>query len=128
MRLKHLLKAPKTCYNQPIGQNVQSVKFFYKQIARTQTSTNISTKCFFAEIISKFTEAYRSGHNGAVLKTVKVQAYGGSSPSASAIYSKSRTFCPTFTVYYINILFAINALFSSFMKYAFLSILNSEQM
>lgn len=39
---------------------------------------------FFAEIITKFTEAYRSGHNGAVLKTVKVQAYGGSSPSASA--------------------------------------------
>lgn len=101
MRLKHLLKAPKTCYNQPIGQNVQSVKFFYKQIARTQTSTNISTKCFFAEIISKFTEAYRSGHNGAVLKTVKVQAYGGSSPSASA-KSKIRAYYKGSDLYFVS--------------------------
>ena len=30
------------------------------------------------------TEAYRSGHNEAVLKTVWVQAHGGSNPSASA--------------------------------------------
>ena len=30
-------------------------------------------------------EAYRSGHNEAVLKTVWVQAHGGSNPSASAI-------------------------------------------
>ena len=29
-------------------------------------------------------EAYRSGHNEAVLKTVRVQAHGGSNPSASA--------------------------------------------
>ena len=29
-------------------------------------------------------EAYRSGHNEAVLKTVWVQAHGGSNPSASA--------------------------------------------
>ena len=32
-----------------------------------------------------FAEAYRSGHNEAVLKTVWVQAHGGSNPSASAI-------------------------------------------
>ena len=31
------------------------------------------------------TEAYRSGHNEAVLKTVWVKAHGGSNPSASAI-------------------------------------------
>jgi hypothetical protein len=31
------------------------------------------------------TEGYRSGHNGAVLKTVRVQAHGGSNPSPSAI-------------------------------------------
>ncbi len=29
-------------------------------------------------------EAYRSGHNEAVLKTVWVKAHGGSNPSASA--------------------------------------------
>ncbi len=28
-------------------------------------------------------ESYRSGHNGAVLKTVRVQAHGGSNPSLS---------------------------------------------
>ena len=33
---------------------------------------------------SKSTEAYRSGHNEAVLKTVWVKAHGGSNPSASA--------------------------------------------
>lgn len=30
-------------------------------------------------------ERYRSGHNGAVLKTVRVKAHGGSNPSRSAI-------------------------------------------
>ena len=30
-------------------------------------------------------ERYRSGHNGAVLKTVRAQAHGGSNPSLSAI-------------------------------------------
>ena len=35
-------------------------------------------------IIITCTEAYRSGHNEAVLKTVWVQAHGGSNPSASA--------------------------------------------
>ena len=33
-------------------------------------------------------EAYRSGHNEAVLKTVWVQAHGGSNPSASAIKNR----------------------------------------
>ena len=33
-------------------------------------------------------EVYRSGHNEAVLKTVWVQAHGGSNPSASAISEK----------------------------------------
>ena len=31
-------------------------------------------------------EEYRSGHNEAVLKTVWVQAHGGSNPSSSAIF------------------------------------------
>ena len=31
------------------------------------------------------TERYRSGHNGAVLKTVRVQAHVGSNPTLSAI-------------------------------------------
>jgi hypothetical protein len=30
-------------------------------------------------------ERYRSGHNGAVLKTVRVQAHVGSNPTLSAI-------------------------------------------
>ena len=30
-------------------------------------------------------DGYRSGHNGAVLKTVRVQAHGGSNPSPSVI-------------------------------------------
>ena len=34
--------------------------------------------------LPKNTDAYRSGHNEAVLKTVWVQAHGGSNPSASA--------------------------------------------
>ena len=37
--------------------------------------------------------------NAAVLKTVEVKASGGSNPSPSAIDSKSRIFCPTFTLY-----------------------------
>ena len=37
------------------------------------------------------TEAYRSGHNEAVLKTVWVQAHGGSNPSASASKNLNRT-------------------------------------
>ena len=41
-------------------------------------------------------EAYRSGHNEAVLKTVWVQAHGGSNPSASATAKRTgsaRPFC-----------------------------------
>ena len=34
-------------------------------------------------------EAYRSGHNEAVLKTVWVKAHGGSNPSASAIKNEA---------------------------------------
>ena len=37
-------------------------------------------------------EGYRSGHNEAVLKTVWVQAHGGSNPSLSAI-KKDRFSC-----------------------------------
>ena len=40
-------------------------------------------------LLKYFLEAYRSGHNEAVLKTVWVQAHGGSNPSASAIKETS---------------------------------------
>ncbi len=39
---------------------------------------------FFAILLSIYSEEYRSGHNEAVLKTVWVQAHGGSNPSSSA--------------------------------------------
>ncbi len=38
----------------------------------------------------KNTEVYRSGHNEAVLKTVWVQAHGGSNPSTSAIKTHAK--------------------------------------
>ena len=49
---------------------------------------------------SFFTEAYRSGHNEAVLKTVWEQSHGGSNPSASAKKKPKKSimtfwaFCP----------------------------------
>ena len=48
--------------------------------------------------IKENTEAYRSGHNEAVLKTVWAQAHGGSSPSASAKAKKPRIVCGIFCV------------------------------
>jgi hypothetical protein len=36
---------------------------------------------------SQSKEEYRSGHNGAVLKTVWVQAHVGSNPTSSATYA-----------------------------------------
>ena len=41
-------------------------------------------------------ERYRSGHNGAVLKTVRVQAHVGSNPTLSAIY----VFCKFKNIFY----------------------------
>ena len=38
--------------------------------------------------IKSNTEGYRSGHNGAVLKTVRVQAHVGSNPTPSARYAQ----------------------------------------
>lgn len=35
-------------------------------------------------------ERYRSGHNGAVLKTVRVQAHMGSNPILSAIHNQTQ--------------------------------------
>ena len=50
-------------------------------------------------------EAYRSGHNEAVLKTVWVQAHGGSNPSASAtattrllVATEKSTFACSFSI------------------------------
>ena len=34
--------------------------------------------------MSQYTEGYRSGHNGAVLKTVRAKAHAGSNPAPSA--------------------------------------------
>lgn len=42
-------------------------------------------KIFFSKNLIINLEAYRSGHNEVVLKTIWVQAHGGSNPSASAI-------------------------------------------
>ena len=42
-------------------------------------------------IIPLFTEGYRSGHNGAVLKTVRAKVHRGSNPLPSAIYCKNLT-------------------------------------
>ncbi len=47
--------------------------------AASQSSVNVMQLCCIT-----FTEAYRSGHNEAVLKTVWGQPHGGSNPSASA--------------------------------------------
>ena len=37
-----------------------------------------------AGLISLYLESYRSGHNGAVLKTVRAQVHAGSNPALSA--------------------------------------------
>ena len=42
-------------------------------------------KIFFSKNLIINLEAYRSGHNEVVLKTIWVQAHGVSNPSASAI-------------------------------------------
>lgn len=45
------------------------------------------------KIDKAFLERYRSGHNGAVLKTVRGQLHVGSNPTLSAIYlNPSRSF------------------------------------
>ena len=63
--------------NVPIQKVIDRCLFgWYNNLASCKKTTN--------------TEAYRSGHNEAVLKTVWVKAHGGSNPSASA--NKKRTF------------------------------------
>ena len=47
------------------------------------------------------TEAYRSGHNEAVLKTVWVHAHGGSNPSASANGKKYEPLRFVFLSFYV---------------------------
>ena len=37
----------------------------------------------------EYTESYRSGHNGAVLKTVRAQVHAGSNPALSATSSQA---------------------------------------
>ena len=41
-------------------------------------------------------DGYRSGHNGAVLKTVRVQAHGGSNPSPSVRKACKQAVCRLF--------------------------------
>lgn len=54
-----------------------------KNLSRAITSSRLQQ-------VKYLTEAYRSGHNEAVLKTVWRQRHGGSNPSASANKSLKR--------------------------------------
>ena len=47
-------------------------------------------------------ESYRSGHNEAVLKTVWVQAHGGSNPSLSATENLNQSFGLGFLFVYVK--------------------------
>ena len=47
-------------------------------------------------------EAYRSGHNEAVLKTVWVKAHGGSNPSSSANKTDKPFACPFCLMHYVR--------------------------
>ena len=61
---------------------VDIVRFAWYNIQATSCNCQ---SCAFATIcIIQQMEVYRSGHNEAVLKTVWVQAHGGSNPSTSA--------------------------------------------
>lgn len=77
-------------------QRRERLKFSTTEVLICRLLQKFLQNAFLRKSYQKFTETYRSGHNGAVLKTVRVQAHGGSSPSVSAITSKSRTICPTF--------------------------------
>ena len=44
-----------------------------------------------------YMDGYRSGHNGAVLKTVRVQAHGGSNPSPSVQKPANKPFAGFFS-------------------------------
>lgn len=55
------------------------------------------------KIDKAFLERYRSGHNGAVLKTVRGQLHVGSNPTLSAIYlNSSRSFRGTAFLLFID--------------------------
>ena len=49
-----------------------------------EAATNFEAARYGKQLNNIFVEDYRSGHNEAVLKTVWVQAHGGSNPSSSA--------------------------------------------
>ncbi len=51
---------------------------------RRKPATNFAAARYCKQLNNIFVEDYRSGHNEAVLKTVWVQAHGGSNPSSSA--------------------------------------------
>ena len=62
-----------------------------------QNSTSHISSCSVREVKLRYTsltEAYRSGHNEAVLKTVWGQPHGGSNPSASAKTQGDTDWCP----------------------------------
>ena len=56
----------------------------------------------FCHIVCGFMERYRSGHNGAVLKTVRAQAHVGSNPTFSAILFRI-IYKLTFCIYFCNV-------------------------
>ena len=70
-------------FDEPLRTPTYSIKF------HTQEYFAIWRRCSPRRVcetqISKNTQAYRSGHNEAVLKTVRGNSHGGSNPSACAI-------------------------------------------
>ena len=89
---RHISPAANIPTPRPSQQATRAQVWYAKRIRRTKfaaplllSSVNVMQLCCIT-----FTEAYRSGHNEAVLKTVWGQPHGGSNPSASA--NKNRTF------------------------------------
>ena len=74
-------------YFKPFQQQAKKATLKSKSVPRKKREqSKCLTTRFAVDIIKPLnTEAYRSGHNEAVLKTVWVKAHGGSNPSASAI-------------------------------------------
>ena len=76
--------------NQAEATDLSSVKYGFKSLLRYQGQSPLkaykSERRLTVGIDRHYTESYRSGHNGAVLKTVESAStrHGGSNPSLSA--------------------------------------------
>ncbi len=71
-------------------------------------------------------EAYRSGHNEAVLKTVWVQAHGGSNPSASAKLNLIRTTYQVFGLLFYYFLLLLHCVKPHIVAYILLNYRNNS--